>query len=215
MPFTPAQFFDVFRQYNEAVWPAPLLLLAGAVAAVGLAFQAGPRAARVLSALLAVLWLWMGAVYHIGFFSAINPAAPIFGALFIAQAGLFVWLGVRSTRLAFTVRSDTRGIAGAVLIVYALVVYPVLGHLLGHRYPAAPTFGLPCPTTIFTFGVLLWARAPVPRVLVVVPMLWAALGAVAAMQLGVPEDFGLLVAGVTAVPMILLAPRRREPVHAA
>jgi hypothetical protein len=55
----------------------------------------------------------------------------------------------------------------------------------------------------------------VPRVLVVVPMLWAALGAVAAMQLGVPEDFGLLVAGVTAVPMILLAPRRREPVHAA
>jgi hypothetical protein len=104
---------------------------------------------------------------------------------------------------------------GAVLIVYALVVYPVLGHLLGHRYPAAPTFGLPCPTTIFTFGVLLWARAPVPRVLVVVPMLWAALGAVAAMQLGVPEDFGLLVAGVTAVPMILLAPRRREPVHAA
>jgi hypothetical protein len=210
-----AQFFDVFRQYHEAVWPAPLLLLAGAVASVGLALHGGPWAARTLSAILAVLWLWMGAVYHIGFFSAINPAAAIFGALFIGQGALFIWLGVRSTRLAFTVRRDTSGIAGALLIGYALVVYPVLGHLLGHRYPASPTFGLPCPTTIFTLGILLWSRAPVPRVLVVVPMLWAALGAVAAMQLGVPEDFGLLAAGLVAGPMILLAPRRRDLVHVA
>lgn len=51
---------------------------------------------------------------------------------------------------------------------------------------------MPCPTTIFTFGILLMARAPVPGVVLVAPMLWAAIGAVAAFSLGVTQDLALL-----------------------
>jgi hypothetical protein len=44
-----------------------------------------------------------------------------------------------------------------------MVVYPLLGIRFGHSYPRAPLFGVaPCPTTIFTFGLLLWATRSVP-----------------------------------------------------
>src|SRR6478735_636787 len=49
--------------------------------------------------------------------------------------------------------------------------------------PAVPTFGLPCPTTIFTIGVLLFAKAPVPRSAFIVPVLWALVGSTAAFTL--------------------------------
>lgn len=207
IPFTAAQFFDVFRAYNEAVWPMQLLLLAAALAAVALAFSARPRAAQGVSGILAALWLWMGAVYHILFFREINSAAALFGALFIGQGALFAWVAW-SARLHFEVGRDVRGVAGAALIGYALLVYPILGFVGGRVYPAAPTFGLPCPTTIFTLGLMLWARAPVPRLILVVPLLWAVVGTSAALQLGVPEDFGLLGAGILA--MSILRPRRRQ-----
>lgn len=150
MPFSTEQFFEVFRRYNEAVWPAQLLLLAGGLVTLVLAFRPGRRAGRAASAILAVLWLWMGAVYHIGSFRKINPVAVVFGVVFVLQAGLFAWMGVSRGRLTFHAERSARGVAGAFLILYALGIYPIVAALIGHRYPAAPTFGLPYPTTIFT-----------------------------------------------------------------
>ena len=40
--------------------------------------------------LLAGHWLWAGLVYHAWFFTAINPAAWLFAALFVAQGVLFI-----------------------------------------------------------------------------------------------------------------------------
>jgi len=215
LPFTQAQFFDVFRQYNEAVWPAQLLLLALGLAAALLASQSSERAARTVSGILAALWVWMGAIYHLVFFRGINGAAVLFGALFIVQGGLFAWFGFWRSELAFHARGATRGAVGAALILYALVLYPVLGLLAGHRYPATPTFGLPCPTTILTLGLLLWTRPPVPRSLVLIPTFWALVGTVGALRLGVPEDFGLLVAGAIAAPMVFLGNRPTRSVRTA
>jgi hypothetical protein len=90
--------------------------------------------------------------------------------------------------------------------VFALVLYPIIGYSVGHRYPNAPTFGLPCPTTIFTLGLLLFSVEPVSRRVFVVPLLWAAVGSLAAFQLGVAEDLGLLAAGIATVAVMLLSP---------
>lgn len=120
IPFTAAQFFDVFRRYNEAVWPLQLLLLTAALVAVLMAFRGGARAGRLLSGILAILWLWMGAIYHIAFFRSINPAAWVFDALFIVQGSLFAWFGVWKAQLTCGVRRDTPSVADALLIVYAL-----------------------------------------------------------------------------------------------
>ena len=148
--------------------------------------------------MLALFWLWMGAVYHLAFFRTINPAAVAFGVAFILQGALFLWYGVRRQRLRFSVTGDAWGAAGVALVAYALIAYPLLGIAWGHVYPSAPTFGLPCPTTIFTLGVLLWAVRPVPWVVLAIPLGWAAVGTSAATQLGVREDFGLAVSALVA-----------------
>jgi hypothetical protein len=214
IPFTVDQFFDVFRRYNEAVWPMQAVLYAMAFAAVGIAAfgsrRQGPaRRGRLIGGILAVLWLWMAVVYHFTFFREINPAATIFGALFIVQSMVLV-RSVWRDELDFRVGRNARGVVGGLIVAYGLIVYPLFGHALGHRYPSSPTFGLPCPTTIFTLGMLLWVRPPVPHVLLVVPVLWAVVGTVGALQLDVPEDLGLPVAGALVTILVLV---RRRPAY--
>lgn len=213
LPFTTDQFLEVFRTYNLAIWPAQVvayLLGAACLAVVAWPVQ---YADRLIGGFLAASWIWMGAVYHLGFFAAINPAAYAFGGLFIIQGLLFIAFGVVSPGLTFKVRRDIYGVVGAALMLYALVLYPALGVVLGHGYPYAPLFGVaPCPTTIFTFGLLLWTRGRVSAWLLVIPALWTLIGTTAAFKLGIWEDLGLLLAGVVGTLLLLY---RREAMQAA
>lgn len=183
-----------------------------AVAVVFLLFRPIAEANRLISAVLALFWVWMAIAYHFVFFTAINPAAWLFGGLFLIAAFIFTWNGVVRSQLVFRVRSDVWGWLGGLLIAYALILYPLLGWLFGHRYPELPTFGLPCPTTIFTLGILLFTKPPVPRSVFIVPLLWSAIGAIAAWQLNVLQDYGLLLAGIIALSFILLPTDRSKKI---
>jgi len=202
LPFSTAQFLDVFARYNEAVWPAPVVFSAMAVMAVLLALRPAADSGRSVMAMLAFFWGWMGLVYHGLFFTRINPAAYLFGVLFVAQGVLLALVALRRAP-SFRLRADAAGIAGAVLVVYALAGYPLAGWLAGQRFPAAPTFGLPCPTVIFTFGVLLWADRRLPAWLLAIPAAWAVVGTVAAGSLGMTEDYALLPAAIAGVAGVL------------
>src|SRR5690606_8340310 len=145
-----------------------------AVLAIVLSVFGGKRSGRYPAAILALMWAWAGAVYDIYFFAEINSAAYFFGGLFLVQAGVSGGLPVRRDEdLSFQGRSDVYGWAGTAIIAYALVIYPILGRFAGHEFPRNPTFGLPCPLTIFTFGILLWSSRPVPRWVLAVPAIWA------------------------------------------
>ena len=196
IPFSVEQFFEVFARYNQSVWPMQIVLNLLALGAVVLLFRGGQWQSRLIAAVLSFFCAWMAIAYHFAFFTAINPAAWLFGVLFLAGAIWFPWIGIIRSRLQFLPHGGIHGWAGGMLIVFALIAYPLLGYMLGHRYPAVPTFGLPCPTTIFTIGMLLFAAPPVPRSVFVVPLLWSVIGSIAAFQLGVLQDLGLLVAGL-------------------
>ena len=209
MPFSTADFFAVFAEYNTAVWPVQLVLLAGAGFVVATLGRQWAR--RPVLALLAILWAWMGLVYHWRFFSPINPAARGFALLFVAAAAAFAWFARFPGRLEAPA-VGARRLVGWILIGYALVGYPLLAYLAGHHYPAAPTFGLPCPTTIFTLGTLLVLSAATPLLLFAIPILWSAIGALAAVHLDVVEDYALSAAGMVTVAL-LWGERHRRPRH--
>ncbi|WP_373551173.1 DUF6064 family protein [Haliscomenobacter sp.] len=84
-----------------------------------------------------------------------------------------------------------------------LIVYPILGYFLGHVYPSSPTFGLPCPTTVFTFGLLLLNGKKCPLAILIIPFTWSIIGFMAAFQFGIVEDTGLLVAGLSAASLLI------------
>jgi len=196
LPFTAEQFFDVFRAYNAALWPAQMFLLALAGMAVVLAIWPRAWSGVGVSAILALLWGWMGLAYHLAFFTAISPPAYAFAVVFVTGALIFLWQGVVQRRLEFRWQSGARGLTGLVFVVYALVVYPLWSHFAGKPYLDTPTFGLPCPTTIFTMGLLAGLVRPYPRSVFVVPILWSLVGVQAALLLSVPQDLGLAVVAV-------------------
>ena len=207
VPFTAEQFFGVFAAYNEAVWPAQLVLIAAAVAVLALAWSRGAGRDRWVSGFLALLWAWTGIAYHLVHFTEINPAARAFGALFVLQAALFLWWGVGRGKLEYGRTRGVRATAAWAILLYAIVVYPLLGSLAGHAYMASPTFGAPCPVVIYTFGVLLLAGT-VPLWLLVVPVLWALLGSTAVLAFGVYQDLGLILSAVLALTLLIRTRRR-------
>jgi hypothetical protein len=200
VPFTRDQFFDVFRAYNEAVWPAQPALWAAGLVVLAAALSRRAIGARAALALLAGLWLWMAVAYHLGHFWRVNPAAPVFAALFACGAALFLVAAARrSDPPRFELHRSWRTAIALAFAAYGLVVYPLLEPAFGHRFPAAPGFGLPCPTTIFTIGVLALVAPRAPRALLAVPLVWAAIGTTAAVALGVYQDYVMGLAGLWGV----------------
>ncbi len=208
LPFTIDQFYGVFRDYNTSVWPAQWVLVALGLAAVAAALRPRPWSGVAVSAILGVLWTWIALAYHLAFFARISAPAYAFAALSMVGAALFLWQGVVRRRLSFQWVPGPKAAAGVALIVFALVVYPVWSALAGHPYPATPTFGLPCPTTIFTIGLLCFAVPPTPRSPLIVPLLWCLVGAQAAFLLGVQPDLGLIAAGAVGVGLLATAGRQ-------
>jgi hypothetical protein len=193
LPFSTEQFFDLFAAYNGALWPAVVLLwVASALAGVWLLTSRRSHD-RWISGLLAVHWGWSAVAYHGVFFTRINPAAWLFAAMFLLQAALFVWSGVIRGQLSFESRSTTWRPIGLSLVAYALL-YPAINVVEHGSVLRIPVFGVPCPTTIFTVGLLVLATSR-SRALAIVPIIWSAIGGSAAFLLGVSADYMLPVAG--------------------
>jgi len=209
IPFTSDEFLAVFELYNEGVWPSQLVLYVLAVIALLAIYRNDKRGRQVLFAVLSLLWAWMGLVYHITYFSLINKAAYGFGVLFVIQGIVFAYVGIIRDKFRFDIRIDIYTIIGTAFVVYALIAYPLIGIVLGHMYPGSPTFGVPCPTTIFTFGVLLFSAHRVSFFVLLIPFLWSIVGFSAAFHLHIFEDIGLIISGLVST-VILTAFRKRN-----
>jgi hypothetical protein len=208
LPFTVDEFLSVFEQYNRAIWPTQVGVYLAAVVLLGWTLWRPSRnAGRALTALLALCWVLMGAGYHLGYFRAISGVALPAGVLFLATGLGFAWVTARGS-LSFAWRRDAWAIFGMLLVLYAMVGYPLVGWAAGQRYPRMPVFGVvPCPTSIFTFGVLLLASTRVPGWLLVVPAAWSIFATSAALLLGITEDLALPVAAVGGTVGILVRNR--------
>ena len=192
LPFTAQEFLDLLAVYNAAWWPVVVALWIASLPAAGGVPGRRWTGDRWMTTLLLVQWTWSAVAYHGALFTRINPAAWLFAALFATEAALFGWSGVRRT-LSFTSAATRWTRVGRLLIVYALA-YPLINIIEHGSITRVPTFGLPCPTTIFSAGLLLRASSP-PKRLLIVPIIWSAIGGSAAFLFGIRADYALPVAG--------------------
>lgn len=209
LPFTQTQFLDVFAAYNRVVWPVIIIMYILAALAVYGLFRSAQVWTKVIMYVMAAMWVFTGAVYHIGFFSRINPVAVMFGAIFLFQGFVFFTNGSLKRRLSIQATNSLECYIGGLFMIYAAIIYPILGVLGGHGWPRSPMFGVtPCPVTIFTFGLLLMVRGRVSMSVVTIPLVWSLIGGTATVKLGIREDFGLLVAGIVGTALIYMKNRR-------
>jgi hypothetical protein len=209
LPFDREQFFGVMMKYNLDVFPAQFIIFLLTVISLILIRYKVKNAGMIAFIVLGLFWLWMGFVYHLFYFTAINKAAYGFGALFALQGTLFVLHAFRSP--VMTMENNPFLPVSLAFILFSMLIYPVTGFFLGHQYPSSPTFGLPCPTTIFTFGMLLLVADKIPPYLLIIPLLWSVIGFTASFTLGVYEDVSLLISALIFVILVVKRNRRNMP----
>jgi hypothetical protein len=199
MPFSQKQFFEVFANYNEAIWPVPVVAyLFGFIILLGL-LLGRPRLQRSAWFLLGALWLWTGGSYFYMHLGKIEPLLRIFGFLFLVQGGALMGYGVNE---AYQEAPAGRGrrVLGVLLALTALAIYPLIGAAAGHAYPAAPSFGItPCPLVVFSFGMFLLSPTRIAGWFYVIPAIWAVIGGTATLLLGVAQDILLPLSALAAI----------------
>lgn len=196
LPFTFDDFLEMLERFNTDWWPTHLIMYALAVAAIYFAIRKTRYSGKVVTGILVFFWIWVGLVFNLLYFSKLYPMAYLFVVLFILEGIILAVAGLFWHKLTFRVRADLFGLVGAILIIYALIGYPLIANLTGRGYPHLLLTGMmPCPTAIFTLGLLLWTERPIPKIVPVIPVIYALSGFVP-VRLGVVEDIGLIAAGI-------------------
>ncbi|UCC48722.1 MAG: hypothetical protein JSV41_00665 [Gemmatimonadota bacterium] len=199
-------FFDLIRSYNTAIWPVHILTFVLGVTAVILALRKTRESDKIISGILAFLWLWSGVVFLVVFLGpwtlvlsgfALSGFGYLSGALFIIQGTIFLYFGVIRASMSFKFAGDSHAVIGAVLVIYAMAIYPIVGYATGHPFPGYPAFGTAaCPVAIFTVGMLLWTNRRMPQFIPIIPMIWGLAGILAVVSIKVWADVGLFIAGI-------------------
>lgn len=197
-PFTTEQFFNVFEKYNSTMFPFQLIILFLGIVGLLLLHSKYSFKNKLIGGYLGILWLWMGLAYHIGFFTEINKAAYIFGGIFILQGLLILFNTFVKNRLVFDFIPKTVNFLGYFFILFGLIIYPIIGYFMVDSFSKTISLGLPCPTTILTFGFLMLTNNKFPKYLLIIPSLWALIGLSAAINFGVYQDFMILITAIIA-----------------
>lgn len=198
IPFTSEQFFEVIRNYNLAFFPIQLLIILLAIFSILLIHSRGNSKNRIIGGFIGILWIWMGIAYHLICFTSINKAAYFFGGLFNIQGTLLLVETFLRKNLEFEIKSQLKDYIAYFFVWFGAVLYPVLIYFLEKSVAMTITLGLPCPSTILTFGFLMLTNKKLPKYLLIIPSIWALIGTGAALNFGVYPDYLLIISALLA-----------------
>ena len=209
--FSPRTYYRLFELYNLELWPLQLLALALGLAVLVLARRGSERAGRASAGILLLCWLWVAWGFHWQRYASINLAAGYFALAFGVQAALLLWSGVLRSRLAPPPTTRLQQRAGLVLLLFALLIFPAIGPLLGRSWTQAEVFGMaPDPTALATLGVLLLAGGRLAWGLWPIPVAWCLVSGTTLWAMEAP-DFALVpLAALLAVGLAVGGVARRS-----
>lgn len=203
IPFTTEQFFQVIENYNLSFFPIQLLIIVLGIVAVILVHSKNSSKNKLIGGFLGLLWLWIGVEYHLLFFTLINQAAYVFGGIFILQGLLFLFEMFRRDKLQFEFKGKTSDWIAYFSIFFGIVIYPILLYFLEGSLSKTITLGLPCPSTILTFGFLMITTSKFPKYLLIIPSLWTIIGTSAAINFGVYPHYMMPVSALFSLIYLL------------
>jgi Family of unknown function (DUF6064) len=173
--FSPRTYYRLFELYNLAIWPMQIAALAVGLAILWTWWRGGRAHGRLIAVLLAVCWLWTAWAYLLGHYDTINWAAGYFATGFALQALLLLWVGFARNGLRLRWVSDAVSRIALGIFLFALLLEPLIGPLVGRPWTQTELFGVaPNPTVVATLGILLAADRP-HWMLLVIPLLWCAI----------------------------------------
>ena len=206
--FSPRTYYRLFELYNLEWWPLQIPALALGAAVLALWRRGGDRAGRAIAAILALCWLWVAWAFHWQRYASINWAADYFALAFALEGVLLLWLGVVRGRLQFAPASRVQERAGLGLFLFALLLHPLIGPLLGRSWTQAELFGMaPDPTALATLGLLLGAGARPVWLLFLIPIAWCLISGATLWAMEAPDFVIAPLAALLAVGLAVVGTR--------
>ena len=195
--FSAQTYYRLFELYNAAIWPGQVIAVVLGLAICMLSRRPNGFRGRLIAAILAACWLWIGFAFHLSRYATINWAAVYFGWGFALQAALLTWSGVIRGKLKFEPRSDRAARIGLWTFLFALFVQPLIGPLLGRSWRQVEIFGVaPDPTAVATLGLLLMVSGRVRWELMLMPLIWCAISGATLWTLRAPDKWVILALGL-------------------
>lgn len=208
IPFTTEQFFEVIEKYNLGVFPVQLIVVLLSIISIILLHSKKESKNKVIGGFLGILWLWIGIAYHLAFFTAINKAAYVFGGLFVVQGIFFLIETFSRKKLEFEFNGKLLDYIAYFFIIFGIIFYPILIFLLENSLETTITLGLPCPSTILTFGFLMLTSSKLSKYLLIIPALWTIVGTSAAINFGVYPDYLMPVSALIAIIFLIVRKKK-------
>lgn len=194
--FSARTYYRLFELYNADIWPLQLPLLALGVANAVSVWRGGAKRDRFVAAILAGCWMWVAWAFHWQRYATINWAATYFAAAFAAEALLLIWTGVIRNAIEFGAPWTVVRRVGFGVFLFALLVQPLSGPLVGRGWTQVEIVGAaPDPTALATLGILLAARRTFWWLLAI-PVLWCALSGLVLWTMGSPDALLMPLAGL-------------------
>lgn len=184
--FSLPAYYGIFEQINAAFWPgAHMVSLLVGLAIAGALWSSGKWPGQMVYGLLAIGWAWTGWYFMALEYAAINWAATYLVPVFFAQALLFAGAALSGRGLAL---QEKPSLLVVLIFVFAVIVYPVTGVVLGRPWHAAEMFGLsPDPLVAATLAVLLASKGSLSSTSWILPLAWVALSGLTLWMLGSAE----------------------------
>jgi len=202
--FSPRTYYRMFELYHGGIWPVHVIALASGASIAALARRVDIWAQRMVAGVLAAWWLWVGIAFHLNRYATINWSAKYFAALFVIQALLLVWHGIIRGRLPVRVSRNPANMMALGILLAASVVYPFAGRLAGREWTQVELLAItPDPTAVATLALLALSIRRAPRSLIVIPVVWCAIGAATLWALGSAETWVVLILGISGLAVAI------------
>lgn len=207
--FSPRTYYRLFELHNAALWPGQVAALAAGIVILIMMTRPGPWQRPVIGTLLAIVWFAVAWFFFHKRYQTINWAADYAAMAFTIEAILLaVWSIVQRP---FALPAGRRSHAIIALIVFALVIQPLIGPLLGRNWRGMEIFAIvPDPTVTASLAVIVCVRSRLRWLLMVVPLLWCGVTALTEWTMGSPEFFVMPMVGLVAIALAISSPAIRR-----
>jgi hypothetical protein len=206
--FSSRTYYRLFELHNAALWPAHIAAMAAGVAIIVLMLRPSQWQRPAIGCLLALSWLSVAWFFFHRRYQSINWAADYAAIAFAIEAVLFsLWATSRESFAAHMSRSGRMALA---LVIYALLLQPLIGPILGRSWAGVEIFAVaPNPTVAASLAIIAYVRSRLRWLLMIVPLIWCVATALTEWAMGAQDG---TIMPIIAIISIVLALSRDVPI---
>ena len=168
VPYSKEVLDSVVYEYQEFFFPIQFIFIFLALLVVYLIWKSENKNNKTIVSILAIFWIWIGAIYEMKYYISINWFGLYIGSFFILQGLLLLWFGLIKKEVVF-IRNNYSLLAVLILVL----CYPALQIISGMHYFESSIIAMLPDITVLFFLILFFVNTQ-KRIwsLFIIPLVW-------------------------------------------